>query len=54
MISNTDNIDTSQILAAHKLIPAHVNGMVPFGNLFYLIFYYIKIKLTGYKLLSWM
>ena len=32
LILNTENIDTTQILAAHKLIPAHVNGMVPFGN----------------------
>lgn len=26
-------METSLILAAHKIIPAHVNGMVPFGNL---------------------
>ena len=31
-ISNIENIDSSQIVAAHKLIPAHVIGMVPFGN----------------------
>ncbi len=28
---SSEQMDTSMILAAHKLIPAHVNGMVPFG-----------------------
>ena len=29
---NQANESTSQLLAAHKLIPAHASGMVPFGN----------------------
>lgn len=28
---STQQLDTSLILASHKIIPAHVSGMVPFG-----------------------
>jgi hypothetical protein len=30
--TTTKSMDTSLILAAHKIIPAHVSGMVPFGK----------------------
>ena len=29
-----DDSDKSLIMAAHKIIPAHVSSMVPFGKLF--------------------
>lgn len=31
-LSSTDDSDKSLIMAAHKIIPAHVSSMVPFGK----------------------
>ena len=38
---SAQSLDTSIILATHKIIPAHVSGMVPFGTIVYLLISFI-------------